>query len=1677
MKKYRKKKSTGKILGAGLITLVLSVGLLLGFSIAGDGKGTPVYDGAEFETKTFCVPFGTTYEEIEETILATLPTKITCNVTFSDGSSEKREVEGYWEDEEIGWGWGYYPAYNPNLGGCFMFSWWSDTFDAEIEIDWVDYDEPLDFPYVLVYVGEWITGFEPAGKIHVEAPLNTPQSGLGLPASITATTMDYQGNAGTAEIPLTWAAPKNSPYTPSIAGIYRFNATANLKIDDDHSFAMPNDLSLPYGEAYVGTFIEDWFAAADVSAPIGSLSKDAGLPETLTAKLLGGGTAVVPVAWTYSSNVIFDTVTATGTCSDTAYYCLKKTEAKIKISGAAGDFPTYMRVQLDSTVERTDIEDVSEPQDVDETSKSIGLTYFVTLNFAGGGGAKERTFTLKIPKGFRVKELTGRYKEEEERDEANNILYLMNPSAKDLESVTILDSKGDPYGSNHLSESTWPDYSGTITYVFKETAKVIELQISFMPYLYQVDFIDSYIRLTDTVTPGLDAGSLPKGTKVEVKPFEFLLKDGANTVDKSFQGIFNYTERSYVSLSGSRTVVSAFPLGADKKDPNLSQSIFNCNSSGGPNQSFYLTFYRWADGVAYPLYQKGDVYVAYTMPKGIYLNSVGSGWELYSALEGGKDIKADFKPGYITKDQTVVIYQLVNAVTVSSISPDSPASFKMVEGEEYYSNFAPNNTATIITEAYARLFDDELNEGKYAYSRRDMVMVCNAPVPNVSAGSWNRYTVDWNYNNDFYNVYKCMYNLGGFAIGNTGTADTNALDVSIEFDENCGLLAIKLPALYSGGTASNIKMTTFYWTPEGNKAGRELTFDDHSGSWAWDLRKVLEPNEYPRTLTYHVDKIPKGQSWVYGGPHDYGMGYCYGSNGEMAGVLLNTPDYIRNNLTATFYNAEGTAYDPEQKPVEIYCGVYSRQTTSIVANLTVDKGNNSYYPGDTINATLTLNPVNGNGYMYHTSDCVVNPVVYFKVPYLDAVTGQHLFEFVDEKITGHSGIGDCTFTTTDLGTVTENGVIYKCYRLSTDTGSVSEVKFAAFRNGSWNNGSSGSGTISLRLRVCMDNPCDQHWNVNGEFFVDVQEEGVVASGQGTSVSSAHPTGFTTKRYSLAVTNGTIYDTPLRSMVLGTVARLEDQEPGEGVTFNGTPTSILHVPTGKNAIQTVDWANYSQSDFYPGTTIYIPITREGVYSEHYFNDAATDDTYFNYVIPEMNMFLTKAVEIDETNREKFTVYYATSYTENENIFTSDGSWQAVSAEWKTADKINDWSKVVMVKMVSDVIIHDGEFGSFDMSLRFEGDTGEQDYVRPIVTSVLQADGKSVSINYGTCQAYEIANDTLDGKVYAAYLSGEEVTGAPVSDSVQLVLSGKVKTRNVKISSSEAGKLEYVENEKDFEPVEIVIGEDGLFHYAKGEDPGKIGDVLYLEPGEYTLNVESTGWVFGYFEKTDSEVTRSVDQDGNIVLTGTWGSDVTPDAENRGNASFAFEVTAGETRHQVVGIGLKLDRKTLAITGEKVITGDTPKTAVEFTFKLEGQEGNEPMPEGAEEGTLTVKRSGAGEISFGSIDFTEPGEYTYFIWEVAGEEEGYTYDSTSYRLTVTVTEGESSFIMTPVYSELLDGGEAAAEKPVFTNMYEDPFTPPPTGDHAEGILFWGIALFAAAGIIFTLISRKKLFSSRK
>jgi pilin isopeptide linkage protein/LPXTG-motif cell wall-anchored protein len=251
-----------------------------------------------------------------------------------------------------------------------------------------------------------------------------------------------------------------------------------------------------------------------------------------------------------------------------------------------------------------------------------------------------------------------------------------------------------------------------------------------------------------------------------------------------------------------------------------------------------------------------------------------------------------------------------------------------------------------------------------------------------------------------------------------------------------------------------------------------------------------------------------------------------------------------------------------------------------------------------------------------------------------------------------------------------------------------------------------------------------------------------------------------------------------------------------------------------------------------------------------------------------------------------------------------------------------------------------------------------------------------------------------------LSGEEIKIAPADfDSNKEVFKDVVNKKSVSLPTNiqlEAvkeltGKI-LANGQFNFE----LLDDQGTVLQTKSNDAaGKISfdPINYTQEGTYDYTIREVAG-------TDSTITYDSTEYKVTVTVTDNGGQLEATANYAGQAIFknTYQPAAGDI---VLEASKQLDGKLL--------------TAGQFNFELLDDQGT----------ILQTKSNDAsGNIYFDPINYTQVGTYNYTIREVAGTDSTITYDSTEYKVTVTVTDNGGQLEATANYA-----GQA-----IFKNTYK-------------------------------------------
>lgn len=272
---------------------------------------------------------------------------------------------------------------------------------------------------------------------------------------------------------------------------------------------------------------------------------------------------------------------------------------------------------------------------------------------------------------------------------------------------------------------------------------------------------------------------------------------------------------------------------------------------------------------------------------------------------------------------------------------------------------------------------------------------------------------------------------------------------------------------------------------------------------------------------------------------------------------------------------------------------------------------------------------------------------------------------------------------------------------------------------------------------------------------------------------------------------------------------------------------------------------------------------------------------------------------------------------------------------------------------------------------------------------------------------------------------------------------------KLDSTTGRKL--AENEFTFQ---LKSGDTVVAEATNAADGTVIFDgITFTKPGtyNYVLSEVNDGKSGIDYDTTAYNVTAKAEDQGDGTLKVTWEMpQAVDDAVTFTNVYDPADATV------TLGAG-------------KTFAGADLKDG-QFTFQLTGADESTPMPEDAKDGVSTATNDENGSVVFDTIAYGKPGTYKYTVSEVNDEQDGVTYDDTTYEVTVTVTDDTATGTLKAAVSY----GDADAM--VFSNQYKKPVEPakptiPKTGIDVIIPGVAGLVLLLGAGGVYAFKRRKR------
>lgn len=241
---------------------------------------------------------------------------------------------------------------------------------------------------------------------------------------------------------------------------------------------------------------------------------------------------------------------------------------------------------------------------------------------------------------------------------------------------------------------------------------------------------------------------------------------------------------------------------------------------------------------------------------------------------------------------------------------------------------------------------------------------------------------------------------------------------------------------------------------------------------------------------------------------------------------------------------------------------------------------------------------------------------------------------------------------------------------------------------------------------------------------------------------------------------------------------------------------------------------------------------------------------------------------------------------------------------------------------------------------------------LAASVKYGDGDCCVFN-NKYAAESVTVNGADNFAFKKELTGRALTADEFSFTISSEDEGAPLPKQTTATNDENGNIVFGD---------ITFDKAGIYHYSIAEDTSKL-------PGGVTATTQGAKQVI---------VTVKDNNEGKLVAEVAKPDDVT----------FMNAYKPADTTIEKLVTTKVIKASQDGVTAPQLKAGD-------FSFTIRSTN-NGPLPE-----QTTVKNDAAGNIAFGAIKFTEPGEYCYTITE-SGSMPGVTNDSEPKNFTVTVTD---------------------------------------------------------------------------
>ena len=308
---------------------------------------------------------------------------------------------------------------------------------------------------------------------------------------------------------------------------------------------------------------------------------------------------------------------------------------------------------------------------------------------------------------------------------------------------------------------------------------------------------------------------------------------------------------------------------------------------------------------------------------------------------------------------------------------------------------------------------------------------------------------------------------------------------------------------------------------------------------------------------------------------------------------------------------------------------------------------------------------------------------------------------------------------------------------------------------------------------------------------------------------------------------------------------------------------------------------------------------------------------------------------------------------------------------------------------------------------------------------------------TIEAVDDGNGNIVAKEGSKLIQTEEFTNTYAAEG-----TGEIKVKKTLTGRDWTNDDEFTFTISADEGTPLPADRSITIKKADKDQTKSFGEIKFTKAGTYTYKVKETKGSIGgvKYDTTEHIVTIEAVDDGNGNIVAKKGSDLVQTEEFIN--TYAAGLTKGEIKVQKI------------LEGRKWTADD------EFEFTLSGS-GNAPMPE---EDTIVITKDDKDRtVSFGKIDFDEPGKYTYTVKETKGDSKGVTYDTKKHKVTIEVVDDGNGNLVAKKGTKLIQTVK-------ITNVYKEAGGTR-TGDDTNLVVSVLILLSSVLALLIIVVRRRR------